>query len=125
VAGATLNTSGVNSNNANPKSAKQKSLGETISDIVELVKAYAKQETVDPIKRLGRYLGFGVAGSFLITTGIMLMLLAGLRALQTQTGSTFTGSWSWAPYAIMLVVTILIAILFLSFIKPSKKGDRA
>ena len=30
----------------NPKSAKQKSLGEVVSDIVELLKAYAKQETV-------------------------------------------------------------------------------
>ena len=117
MAGASLNP-----NSVNPKSAKQKSLGETISDIVELVKAYAKQETVDPLKRLGRYLGFGLAGSLFITTGIVLLLLSALRALQTQTGSTFTGSWSWAPYAITLVVTLLVAVLFLSFIKP--KGDR-
>ncbi|HTN81929.1 MAG TPA: phage holin family protein [Acidimicrobiales bacterium] len=120
MAGASLNP-----NSVNPKSAKQKSLGETISDVVELVKAYAKQETVDPLKRLGRYLGFGVAGSVLIATGFFLLLLAGLRALQTETGSTFTGSWSWAPYAIVFVATVLIAILFLSFIKPSKKGDQA
>ena len=113
---------GLNSNSANPKRAKQKSLGETVSDIVELLKAYAKQETVEPLKRLGRYLGFGVAGSVLIATGFVLLMLAGLRALQTETGSTFTGSWSWAPYAIVLVVSMLVAILFLSFIKP--KGAR-
>ena len=113
---------GLNSNNANPKRAKQKSIGETISDIVELLKAYAKQETVEPLKRLGRYLGFGVAGSVMIATGLVLLVLTLLRVLQNETGSTFTGSWSWAPYAITLVVTLLVAVLFLSFIKP--KGDR-
>jgi Putative Actinobacterial Holin-X, holin superfamily III len=106
----------------NPKHAKPKSLGETISDIVELLKAYAKQETLEPLKRLGRYLGFGVAGSILIATGLFLLMLAALRALQTETGSTFTGSWSWAPYAIVIVGTLLVAALFLSFIKPSKGG---
>ena len=113
---------GLNSNSAKSKSGKQKSLGETVSDIVELLKAYAKQETVEPLKRLGRYLGFGVGGSVLMATGFVLLILAGLRALQTQTGSTFTGSWSWAPYAIMIVVSLLVAVLFLSFIKP--KGAR-
>jgi hypothetical protein len=117
VAGA-----GLNDSSANSKRAKQKSLGETVSDIVELLKAYAKQETVEPLKRLGRYLGFGIGGSVLIATGFVLLVLAGLRALQTETGSTFTGSWSWAPYAIMIVVSLLVAILFLSFIKP--KGDQ-
>ncbi len=109
----------------NPKGAKPKSIGETISDLVELLKAYAQQETVEPLKRLGRYLGFGVAGSVLIATGLVLLMLSGLRVLQTKTGSTFTGSWSWAPYAIVLVGTVLVAALFLSFIKPSKKGGQA
>jgi hypothetical protein len=31
-----------------------------------------------------------------------------LRTLQTETGSTFTKNWSWAPYAIV-VVTMLAA----------------
>ena len=112
----------LNPNITNPKSAKPKSLGETVSGIVELLKAYAKQETLEPLKRLGRYLGFGVAGSVLIATGLVLLMLAALRALQTETGSTFTGSWSWAPYAIVIVGTLLVAVLFLSFIKPSKGG---
>ena len=109
----------------NPKSGKQRSIGETISDLVELLKAYARQETVGPLKKLGRYLGFGVAGSVMLVTGLILLILGGLRAMQTQTGSTFTGNWSWAPYAITIAGTVLIAILFLSFIKPSKKGGRA
>ena len=81
-----------------PEEREQKSLGEVVSDIVELLKAYAKQETLGPLKRLGRYLGFGIGGSVLIATGLVFLMLTGLRVLQVETGSTFTGSWSWAPY---------------------------
>jgi hypothetical protein len=93
---------------------------ETVTDLVELLKAYAKQETVGPLQRLGRYLGFGLGGSLIITLGMVLLLLGLLRVLQTETGTTFTGSWSWAPYAITFVVALIIAAIFLSFIKPSK-----
>jgi hypothetical protein len=37
--------------------------------------------------------------------------MSGLRALQTETGSTFTGDWSWVPYLIMVVALILGAAL--------------
>lgn len=36
-------------------------------------------------------------------------MLAGLRALQTETGSTFTGNLSWLPYLIVIVVAGAIA----------------
>ena len=60
-------------------------------DFFQLVVDYAKQETLGPLKSLGRFLVFGVAGSLALTAGAVLLLLAGLRALQTETGSTFTG----------------------------------
>jgi hypothetical protein len=45
--------------------------------------------------------------------GLVLLLLGGLRALQTQTGTMFTGNWSWAPYLIALagagIVLALVA----------------
>jgi hypothetical protein len=37
----------------------------------------------------------------------MFLGLSGLRALQTETGSTFTGDWSWVPYVIMVVTLLL------------------
>ena len=33
----------------------------------------------------------------------MFLALSGLRALQDETGDTFTGDWSWVPYLIMFV----------------------
>ena len=32
--------------------------------------------------------------------------MSGLRALQDETGDTFTGDWSWVPYLIMFVVLL-------------------
>jgi hypothetical protein len=92
-------------------------------DVWELLVAYAKQETVDPLRGLGRWIGFGAGGSVLLATGISLLLLAGLRALQTETGTTFTGSWSWAPYVIVLVGALLVGGLSYWAVK-SKKGKR-
>ena len=59
----------------------------------------------------------------LIATGISLLLLSVLRALQTETGTTFTGSWSWAPYVIVLVGAMLVGGLSYWAVK-SKKGKR-
>lgn len=92
-------------------SAGDRNFMSELQELRELVVAYARQETVEPIKGLGRFVAFGVAGSIVLGIGLILLLLGGLRALQTQTGSTFTGKLSWAPYLIDLVGTgILIAL---------------
>jgi hypothetical protein len=82
---------------------ESKSTTETFSELKTLLVDYAKQETITPLKGLGRYLGLGVPGAMLVSTGVLLLGLAGLRALQTETGTTFAGRWSWAPYLIVLV----------------------
>ena len=48
---------------------------QTIRELKELVIAYAKQETVDPIKGLGRYVAFGVLGALLIGLGVMFLAI--------------------------------------------------
>jgi hypothetical protein len=83
-----------------------------VLELRDLLVAYFKQETLLPLRQLGRYLAFGVAGSLLMGTGVMLLALGGLRLLQTETGTTFTGNWSWVPYVIVfagLVVGAAIA----------------
>jgi hypothetical protein len=99
-----------------------KSIPETIQELREMVVTYAKQETIDPLKGLGRFIGYGVGGSFMLGIGLVLLTLAGLRALQTQTGTTFRGHLSWAPYVIMLAGVGLATILALTRI--SKKRTR-
>ena len=77
-------------------------------DFLHLVVDYAKQETLGPLKSLGRFLAFGLVGSVAITAGAVLLLLAVLRALQTETGSSFTGHLSWLPYLIVAVAAIAV-----------------
>lgn len=96
---------------------QSKSLADVVEELWGLTKAYAKQETVDPLRGVGRYLAFGLAGSLCLGLGVILLVLAGLRALQTETGTALTGSWSWAPYVIVLVASVALIGLALSRIR--------
>lgn len=84
---------------------EQKSMPEAAADALALTRDYARQEMVDPLKGVGRYLRYGLAGVVFGSIGVILLMLAALRALQTQTGSTFQGNLSWIPYLIVLVAT--------------------
>jgi len=88
--------------------------------IIELVKAYAKQETLGPLKGAGRWLAFGAIGSLLLGLGLFLLLLGGLRFLQTKFDTTFDGAWSWAPYLIVVAVAaVILAIAFSRVRQPT------
>ncbi|MDQ4069085.1 MAG: hypothetical protein M3203_06390 [Actinomycetota bacterium] len=73
-------------------------------ELWQLVVGYAKQETIDPIRNLGRFLAFGMGGALLLSLGTVLLLLGGLRLLQTETGEAFDGRLTWVPYVIVLLV---------------------
>jgi uncharacterized membrane protein YidH (DUF202 family) len=105
-----------------------RSLPTQIGELWRMVLAYFRQETVEPVKNLGRFVAFGVAGSLLLGVGVGLLLLATLRFFQTETGSTFTGHLSWVPYVIMLVVALVLAGAAMagwSVSRPSGKEDEA
>ena len=50
-----------------------------MDEFVSLTVAYFKQETVDPIKALGRFIAFGIAGGLLLAVGGGLLALAAIR----------------------------------------------
>ena len=77
-------------------------------DAFQLTVDYLKQETVQPIKGLGRFLYMGIAGSFFLAGGILLILIGILRLLQTETGTALTGDWSWVPYVSVMVLGIAV-----------------
>ena len=80
-------------------------------ETVTLIIDYIKQETLDPVKGLGRYVLFGVAGSVALSVGLIVLAVGFLRLLQGETGSTFTGNLSWIPYVICTVVVVGIAAI--------------
>lgn len=107
---------------AEPSNAP-KSIPEVATDLWEMTRAYAKQETIDPLRGLGRFLGYGVGGAILLGVGSVLLLLAGLRAIQTETDSTFAGNLSWLPYLFVAVAALLmIALVVLRVVKRKGPG---
>lgn len=88
--------------------APDKSVPQVVSELWTLTVDYAKQEIKDPLRGLGRYLLWGSLSMLLIGLGMVLLAIGGLRALQTETGSTFTGSMSWAPYGIVLSGSLVV-----------------
>jgi hypothetical protein len=101
-----------------------KSLPEVLTELKDLTIAYAKLETVEPIKALGRFIALGAAGAVLMGLGTILLSLAGLRALQMETGTALTGSWNWVPYAVAFVILALFSYISLKFISRRPKKER-
>jgi hypothetical protein len=77
-------------------------------DAFQLTVDYLKQEVVEPLRGLGRFLYMGIAGSFFLAFGLLLILLGVLRLLQTETGTALDGDWSWVPYAATVVLGIVV-----------------
>jgi uncharacterized membrane protein YidH (DUF202 family) len=81
---------------------------------------YVKQETIDPAKRLGGLLAWGLIASILTAFGFVLVALGLLRLLQDETGSAFQGHLNWLPYLITLVVVVVVLAVTLKRI--GKRG---
>jgi hypothetical protein len=99
-----------------------KSMPEVATELWGLTRDYARQETIDPIKGVGRYLGYGGVGALLAGIGVILLMLAGLRALQTETGDALDGNLSWLPYVIVIAVASLLVLWAVMRISKQKKS---
>ena len=80
------------------------------ADALKLVVDYVKQETLEPLRGVGRFLLFGIAGSLAIAAGTVVLLIAVLRVLQTETGA-FHGNLSWIPYVIVVALACVVIAL--------------
>lgn len=91
----------------------------SVGEVIDFVKAYALQETVGPLKGAGRWLGFGVGGALTLGFGLLLLLVGLLRLLQTEWDRSASGSLSWLPYLITLLVAIVLLALTILRIKQA------
>lgn len=94
---------------------------ETFATLKTLVVDYAKQETIDPLRNLGRYLGFGIGGALLVGLGVLLLSLALLRGLQHAEVSWMTGNLSFLPYLFTILALGLVIALLVSRISRSPR----
>ena len=79
-----------------------------LGDFYDLVKDYARQELLDPLRPIPRWIAFGVLGSTLLMVAGVSLTMATLRVLQEETGTIFKGNLSWVPHGIALCGSILV-----------------
>jgi hypothetical protein len=99
---------------------QEKSIPQVLTELWEMLVSYAKQETVQPLKGLGRFVASGMAAAVVGGIGIILLTLSGLRALQTHNDGRLDGNWNWVPYLAALVLLGLLIALAVSRIKAGR-----
>lgn len=107
-----------------PESSDPTDLPSHVQDLSKLVVAYVKQETIEPVKGLGRFVAYGLAGSAVIGFGLFLLFLGVLRLLQSETGHAFRGHLSFVPYLITLAACGIVAGGALKARGKRKEGAR-
>lgn len=105
----------------------RRSATDHVQELKRLVVGYAKQETIDPLRTLGRYLRNGIGGAFLIGLGVIFLLLALLRGLQSIDSIEHdTGALSLIPYAATLLVAMfVIGVSVWRITKEDEKGQKS
>lgn len=95
-----------------------------VLELRELVIGYARQETIEPLAELRRYLQWGVAGGLAVGLGCFLLLLSLLRGLQAIDGIEHSTGWlSLIPYvATLLVGALMIVAAGMAITKGGRKG---
>ena len=97
--------------------ASSAELSKLAIELYELVKNYIRQQTLVPLKRIGRYIGFGFVGSVFMSLGLLLLSIGFLRYLQTL--SSFKETYSFVPYLLVSVADfVFIGILFFAMTNP-------
>jgi hypothetical protein len=102
-----------------------KGVSEVVADLWQLTRDYAKQETIDPLKSLGRFLGYGIGGALLLALGLLFGAVAVLRGLQTETGEHLTGSLDFVPYVAAIAFTAVATLLAVLAIKKPIRAEEA
>lgn len=93
------------------RSRGDRSPKESATEIWTLVRDYAKQETVDPLKGLATFVKWGLIGSVLVGIGVIELTVAVLRVVQTEGGDAVDGWVSPVPYLVTLVVAGVVLLL--------------
>jgi hypothetical protein len=83
----------------------------SVTGVIDMVKAYALQETLGPLKGAGKWLAMGVAGAASLGIGLSLIVLGVLRLIQAEWRYAADGALSWIPYLVALLVAVGFAAI--------------
>jgi flagellar biosynthesis protein FliQ len=89
------------------KFMRRNTIQRDLDEIKQLALRYIKEETIQPLKDLGRFIAWGSLGSLLVGFGYLFLLFGALRFLQEQF-KVLDGTLSWIPYLIVVVLAVII-----------------
>ena len=95
-----------------------------VSDLLDTVRTYAVQETVEPLKGGLKAMVLGLVGAVTLALGIVILLVGILRLLQTETDAFHGELMSVLPYLIVLVLAVAAIVIALSLIKRVEMTPR-
>ena len=88
---------------------KPAEMGEELNDIWRLVVGYTKQETTAPLRGIGAFMRYGIAGMILFAIGTGFGVMAILRGFQSET--VLDGNWSFVAYVVAVVWCGIVGFL--------------
>jgi hypothetical protein len=105
------------------KEAKAKARNPTgdARELVDLVIAYAKQETLEPLKGLGKNAALGLGGAVLLGIGGLFCSISALRAMQSETDFFERHNLSYLPYLLTVVILVALSAIGWAGLGPGKK----
>ncbi len=106
---------------ANEAKAKAKNPTGDARELVDLVIAYAKQETVQPLKGLGKNAAFGLGGAVLLGLGGIFCSVGALRAMQTETDFFERHNLSYLPYVFTVLILVVLSVIGWVGLGPGKR----
>ena len=96
-----------------------------VEELKDLLIGYARQEILTPLTRLGKTLKLGVIGALSIGIGLVFLVIAGLRLLQTEASGVFDGNMSALPYVVVLAGVLAVLAMAVVIRARLSKGDRS
>ena len=90
-------------------------------ELVDLVIAYAKQETLEPLKGLGKNAALGLGGALLLGFGGIFCSIGALRAMQSETDFFERHNLSYLPYFLAILILAVLSVIGWVGLGPGKK----
>lgn len=95
-----------------------------VNDLIDSVSAYARQETIEPLKGAARWVAFGTLAAITLGLAMVFGALAVLRASQDLLGGSLDGGWSFVNYIISAAfLAVLVWLTFSRIARPSLAKD--
>ena len=95
----------------------------SVGEVVELVKTYAKQETLGPLKGAGQLVGLWRSRRRARRPGTLDRHPRGRAVIQTEWDAADGGTWSWIPYLVGIILCVAFAALAISRINRDRLNE--